>query len=280
MAIFKYYKNMRVSACRVLSFFLIIFFIARAASSQVIPLPHAYAHNDYWHKHPLFDALNNGFTHIEADIYLRHSSLIVAHVFPMFKKHHTLESLYLNPLYDRIINHKDHIQTSMDTIVLMIDIKSNAEKTYQELTNLLKHLKPILSSCENGKVVIRNLTVVLTGHFPLQLLKTEECRVVFVDEDLRKVNAKDSCLNMYTIASCKYSSLITWKGKGHISAFEKGRLNDLVLKAHALGEKVRLWASPENERVWGQLRNCGVDLINTDKLVALKRFFINDLSSN
>jgi hypothetical protein len=257
----------------------IYFFAAGPVFSQVIPLPHAYAHNDYWHKRPLFDALSNGFTHMEADIWLRHSSLVVAHVLPMLKKHHTLESLYLQPIYDRFINNKDHIQTSMDSIVLMIDIKSNAEKTYQALTKLIMHYAPILSSCDNGKIVYRNLTLVITGHCPLQSLKMEKNRHVFVDEDLRKVNAADMS-NLYTIASCKYSNLITWKGKGPISAFEKNRLNRLVLKAHSLGEKVRLWGSPENERVWIQLRNCGVDLINTDRLAALRRFFTNDVFFN
>lgn len=270
---------MKVST-RLLPLLVLFLFAATVrVTAQVIALPHAYAHNDYWHKHPLFDALNNGFTHIEADVYLRHSSLVVAHALPMFKKHHTLERLYLKPLYDRLINNKDCQQTSMDTIVLMIDIKSNGEKTYHQLTKMISRLKPILSSVENGKMVIRNLTLVLTGHYPLQLLKKEERRLVFLDEDLRKVNTGNGTLDMYTTASCRYSRLISWKGKGMMPLFEKERLNSLVQKAHLLGEKVRLWGSPENARVWGELRSCGVDLINTDKLGALKNFFINDVSS-
>ena len=81
---------------------------------------------------------------------------------------------------------------------------------------------------------------------------------------------------MYTTASCKYSSLVKWKGKGDILEGERERLTDLVNKAHLAGTKVRLWAAPEKEVVWHFLRNCGVDLINTDKLLALKKFFIND----
>ena len=272
-------KNIRLAVKRFLLISPCIIFIITQGLSQVIALPHAYAHNDYWHKRPLFDALDNGFKYIEADIFLRKEKLLVAHLFPAFKKKHTLEDLYLKPLYGRFINNKGHIQSAMDTIVLMIDIKSNAEDTYTVLRKLLKGFKPMLSTCENGKVVIRNLTIILTGHRPLQLLNMEDNRFVFADGDLRSVNATRIRSNMYATASCKYSSLIRWRGKGNIPSDEKERLNDLVSKAHLSGEKVRLWASPEKEKVWVQLRNCGVDLINTDKLAALKRFFISGISS-
>ena len=258
-----------------------LFFIAHSllsltASAQVIALPHAYAHNDYWHKRPLFDALDNGFTHIETDVYLRHSKLMVAHLPLLLRNKHTIEGLYLQPLLARLTSINEHDQTALDTIMLMIDIKSKGEKTYTALRKLLDNYKSILSTCENGKVVIRNLTLVLTGHRPLQLLASEESRFVFADEDLRKINTSQQQNQMYSTASCKYSHLIKWRGRGLISAFEKERLKALVYGAHLFGIKVRLWGSPENEVVWHFLQDCGVDLINTDKLVALKQFFTKD----
>ena len=51
------------------------------ASSQNITLSNGYAHNDYWHKHPLFDALDKGFTYVEADVFLKGNKLVVAHNF-------------------------------------------------------------------------------------------------------------------------------------------------------------------------------------------------------
>jgi glycerophosphoryl diester phosphodiesterase len=264
---------------RCLLFIIIAVIFSQTAFCQIIPLPHAYAHNDYWHKRPLLDALDNGFTNIEADVYLRHSKLLVAHKFPLLRKKHTIERLYLQPLFNRLTNASEQVQTPLDTIVLMIDIKSNGKKTYAALEKLLNKYKNILSTCEKGKVTIRNLTLVLTGHRPLRFLESEKSRFVFVDADLRKINQEEPFPEMFTTASCKYSSLITWRGKGTISGFEKERLQELVARAHLSGTKVRLWGSPENERVWHFLRNCGVDLINTDKLIALKRFFIKDLNS-
>ena len=37
--------------------------------AQSVPLPNAFAHNDYSHKRPLHDALANGYTNIEADVF-------------------------------------------------------------------------------------------------------------------------------------------------------------------------------------------------------------------
>jgi hypothetical protein len=74
------------------------------------------------------------------------------------------------------------------------------------------------------------------------------------------------------MASCKYSSLLSWDGEGSFPDAEKSKLCTVVAMAHKMGVKVRLWASPENKAVWGQLLNCGVDLINTDQLADLKNY--------
>src|ERR1700760_2555761 len=102
-------------------------------AAQSLSLPHAYAHNDYWHRRPLLDALENGFTHLEADIYLRHSRLVVSHNPPLFRRKHTLDELYLHPLLERFIHDSAGQQSSMDTIVLMIDIKSRGGRTARAL---------------------------------------------------------------------------------------------------------------------------------------------------
>src|SRR5450432_4920900 len=99
-------KYIRLFAKRMVLFFIVLISLSHSGSAQVIALPHGYAHNDYWHKRPLFDALENGFTYIEADVYLRNSKLLVAHRPPFLKlrRKHTIESLYLNPLSTRLSN--------------------------------------------------------------------------------------------------------------------------------------------------------------------------------
>jgi hypothetical protein len=115
------------------------------------------------------------------------------------------------------------------------------------------------------------VTIVLTGHRPYRLINAASDRLIFVDEDLRKTD-KDYCHNLYPIASCKYSKISKWKGKGIMPAEDRVQLKNYVSLAHANGRKVRLWASPENKTVWATLLQCDVDLINTNKLEKLKNF--------
>src|ERR1700753_1075141 len=103
-----------------LSILLLPIFISLNAYPQNISLPNAYAHNDYWHKRPLYDALGDGFTHIEADIYLRDGQLVVAHVLPRLRMSKTLDSLYLRPLVGCIKGTNPNITCPDYPIMLMI----------------------------------------------------------------------------------------------------------------------------------------------------------------
>ena len=68
---------------------------AKAAPPGVSPLPNAHAHNDYEHNRPLFDALDHGFTSVEADVFLVDGKLLVGHDREALKPERTLDSLYL-----------------------------------------------------------------------------------------------------------------------------------------------------------------------------------------
>jgi hypothetical protein len=250
----------------------LLLFVAFNAYSQNIPLINAFAHNDYWHKRPLYDALDNGYTHIEADIYLRRGKLVVAHLLPLFKRHRTLERLYLDPLAAYINSSNGQAPRMFSPLMLMIDIKSDANKTYEALSALLEKYKNMLSGYENGVFVQRQITIVITGHKPFQILKEQQNRLAFIDEDLLKVQQDTLAANVYQTASCKYSKIVNWNGSGIFPSLQKKRLCHYVNIAHRYGKKVRLWASPENPAVWNELLDCGVDLINTDKLPELKNF--------
>src|ERR1044071_8081773 len=73
---------------------------AQAAAPAPSPavLIRAYAHNDYNHERPLFDALDHGFFGVEADVHLRGDELFVAHTGGGIKPGRTLRALYLDPL--------------------------------------------------------------------------------------------------------------------------------------------------------------------------------------
>lgn len=254
---------------------VLLLFSLQTVRSQSIPLPNAFAHNDYLHPHPLFDALANGYTNIEADIFLKGGRLVVAHIDPFFKKNRTLESLYLRPLAERIADNNGQIYEGYNfPVILMIDVKSDANNTYKALKVLLEKYRPMFSSYNHGRVLGGTVTVVLSGHKPFDMIKKEDTRLAFIDEDLRKTYQDTTALDVYKMASCKYSKLLEWKGDGPMPDDQRQKLCAYVNMAHKYGKKVRLWASPENDRVWAELLKCGVDLINTDKLARLKMFLL------
>jgi hypothetical protein len=262
-----------------LALVILLGFSCRQCYSQNNSFANAYAHNDYWHKHPLYDALNNGFTHVEADVYLREGKMVVTHILPMFNMNKTLEKLYLDPLQSCINGTNEKAVCPNFPIMLMIDIKSEANSTYKALKVIFNKYSSILSSYNNGVFTPRQITVVITGHKPVALIKSETNRMAFIDEDLMHVKQDTLTHRLYETASCKYSKIINWDGKGQFPDKERVNLCAYVAKAHQLGEKVRLWDSPENPVVWNELLLCGVDLINTDKLPELKAFLTKRMAT-
>ena len=262
-----------ITRCVKTLLFVSLIFTQFYCKAQSTPLLNGFAHNDYRHKRPLFDALENGFTNIEADIFLKNNKLIVAHVFPYFKGKRTLENLYFKPLSERIaLNNGKVYENYNKPVILMIDVKTNANDTYEALKPLLEKYSSILTHLEDGKVVYGAVTVVLSGHKPYDMIGGEQSRLAFIDEDLRRVSRDTTTTNMFTMASCKYSRMLKWDGKGVFPVAERNKLCTFVAIAHRMGEKVRLWASPEKKAVWDELLKCGVDLINTDRLVTLRRY--------
>lgn len=249
--------------------FLLIVFSPQRIAAQEKKLKHSHSHNDYKQKHRLNDALKNNFSSIEVDIFLVKEELIVSHLHPIIRKQ-SLELLYLKPLKELCEKQNGKVYADAP-LILLIDIKSNAEKTYIALKDLLQKYSSLLTYFKDGKVIPGAITIILSGNKPHLMLQKETFRFAFIDQSLSSLD--QSLLNStYPMASAKYSDIIKWNGKGIIPIKEKEQLTALTKLAHDQGKIVRLWASPENQIVWKELLNCGVDLINTNELNKLKAF--------
>ncbi len=273
-------KENKIRFAAFILIFSCLFVVPINLKAQSTPIPNGFAHNDYKHLHPLFDALDYGFTNIEADVFLEDTTLVVGHFCPLFRHGHNLENLYLRPLFSRVLQNKGRVYPDYDQpVILMIDIKTKANRTYRELERVLASYSAMLTSYKNGKVTFGAVTVVLSGHKPYSMLESEVRRYAFIDEDLRKVWRDSTSTNVFSMASCRYSRLLRWNGKGPIPPVQEQRLENFVTMAHRLGTKVRLWASPERKVVWDELLKCGVDLINTDRLAALSGYLNTNTTS-
>ena len=87
--------------------------------------------------------------------------------------------------------------------------------------------------------------------------------------------------NFIPIISDNWKNIFNWKGNGDMPPNERTKLIEIVTKAHANNQRVRLWATPDKasakrDAVWLELLQAGVDLINTDDLVGLNSFLIEN----
>ncbi len=227
------------------------------------------SHNDYLQNRPLQDALQAGYTNLEADIFLHHGRLVVAHWFPYLKGTRTLDELYLKPLSSYVKQHRNDAEFL--PITLLIDIKSSLLKTYLALRKQLQPYSDVLSVYEGGCVKQGLINIILTGRQPVQFIQHESRTWVLMDDALNAL-ANAAATDVFAMASCRYSKVLSWRGRGVMPDAERRKLISLVNAAHSQGKKARLWASPENDEVRCELLACGVDYLNTDRLAELKAF--------
>ena len=94
--------------------------------------PIAHAHNDYYHPRPLLDALDHGFTSIEADVFPVDHELLVAHSDRELDPNKTLDRLYLRPLQE-LADESGQTYKAVESRLGRLRLKLK--------TNLLNHLR-------------------------------------------------------------------------------------------------------------------------------------------
>ncbi|KFZ84293.1 hypothetical protein ED92_10385 [Amycolatopsis sp. MJM2582] len=255
---------------------------ASAHERAVRPLPQAHSHNDYEHTRPLQDALDQGFTSVEADIYLVDGQLLVAHDLADTRPDRTLESLYLEPLRKRVLaNHGVGVYRQRAEFQLLIDVKGDANSTYAALEKRLydPRYSFLFSLYAFGHVKKRAVTAVISGGRPKDVMLGQKFRLAFYDGRIKDQNdlGIGSDPRVTPLVSDSWTGLFTWTGEGPFPAEERAKLHDLVKRAHAAGQRVRFWATPDaagpgRDALWKELVAAGVDHLNTDDLPGLANF--------
>ena len=166
--------------------FLLLIFLACSSSispttSVPKPLLNAHAHNDYAHDRPLFDALDHGFTSVEADIHLVDGDLFVAHDSDEIKPDRTLRSLYLEPLKKRIAQNAGRVYPNGPQFTLFIDIKTQSVPTYKVLSKMLAEYKSIITSFDSNGRSDKAIVVYVSGNRPRALMESEQIRYAGYD---------------------------------------------------------------------------------------------------
>ncbi len=246
------------------------------AQAQPVPLPRAHAHNDYQHERPLLDALDHGFCSIEADIHLVEGELMVAHDRDEVQPGRTLQALYLDPLRTRIRQRHGRVYPNGPSVILLIDIKSEAEATYAVLRRVLRQYADILTIFTPEALDEGPVTAIISGNRPRATMEAEAVRYAAYDGRLDDLDADPPApATFIPLVSSNWFTFARWLGRGGAPEEVVKRLEETVAKAHQQGRKIRFWATSDNPVVWRVLYEAGVDLLNADDLDGLRDFLLN-----
>jgi len=262
-----------------LLFLLVLFLptVGGAVSPDSISSPYpAHAHNDYVHERPLYEALENGFRSIEADVFSEGDSLFVAHDRKDIRPGRTLRELYLEPLGKYFSQGRETIYDSTNPLIILIDIKDNGLTTYQLLDRILHAYREMLCQVSPDGYSGGNLMVLVSGNRPIKFISEQSQRFAFVDGRLKDLTTTYPP-ELMPLISDRWDKYFSWRGHGEMPETERVKLRSYVERAHERGQLIRFWATPdepgeEREAVWTELLNAKVNLINTDDLCGLRMF--------
>lgn len=269
---------------------------------DVVPVP-IHSHNDYLRKAPLFTAIRQGCTGVEADVWLfddlpDKETLFVGHQPASLQPERTFESLYVQPLV-KILEHQNPKTAFYNgnwhgvfdanpnqTLALLIDVKTSGSSTWAKVLEQLEPLRQRdwLSYYSDGQVHTRPITVVGTGNTPFEdIVANTTYRDYFFDAPLGKLTTTspsssssplDTLLPDYDATNSYYASVsinraigVPWFG--NLGAEQIERIRDQVRAAHARGLKARYWDLPPwpvaaRNHIWDLLVKEGVDMLNVD----------------
>ncbi|MFK8059448.1 MAG: hypothetical protein AB8B78_05085 [Polaribacter sp.] len=265
-------------------FIVLLFLLLGCVKTENNPIINGHAHNDYEHKKPLFDALSNGFISVEADVHLINNQLYVSHFKPkVLDTTKTLEKLYLKPLRTIISKNNGSVYKNYDGFFyLMIDVKTDADYSYLALKNILEKYEEIIAKVNNEREEKNKpIKVVITGHKgrPYNHILEEKSTLMSIDGRFKELD-KNISYKLMPYISENYNHFFSYKGNGEPSLKDIKTVSEMVSKTHQEGKKLRFWASPDKEKVWGFLLKHKVDLVNVDSLQKFNKYITKRKNDN
>jgi hypothetical protein len=158
-------------------------------------------------------------------------------------------------------------------LVLLVDVKLCKGRPYQALNQVLEDYEDILTRVEDGRLIPGKVRVIVSGARDIATIKSQSKRYVFVDARPGEFDEGEilhgTSVELAPWLSTSWRS--GWQSDGELTEKGRQKIGELVeLKG---GRKLRFWKTPDDPRLWRELRAAGVDLIGSDDLVALSRFF-------
>ncbi len=252
---------------KIFTLFCLSFFLF--AQAQEYSSSNIHSHNDYAGALPFYGAYSNETGVIEADVFLVNNELFVSHTSKEIVMHNTLKSLYLEPLSSKLKSLEGKVYQSGKPLILMIDIKSDADSTLKLIEQQLKAFPEIISN--------KNIKVVISGNRPLPSQYANYPEFIYFDGRLNENYTAEQLARVEMISE-DLKEFTVWNGKGVLTQDDLEKIQSTIKKVHSQNKKIRFWGTQDNVNTWMTLMNLKVDFIGTDNVSELTHF-INNIKS-
>jgi alkaline phosphatase len=223
-----------------------------------------FAHNDYEKADPLATAYELRADFIEADIFLHHNELLVAHTTDQLDPKKSLENVYLKPLRNLVLkNNGSAFPRSEKLLTLMIDLKTEGISTLNALIKKLNDY-PELIAC-------KTFCIAISGNVPSSSQWQNFPEYIHFD-GRPNISYSEDQLKRIRLISASFKSYSSWDAKGSLSSEDRLKIENVVRETHEKGKPLRFWAAPDFESAWIQLIDLKIDVINTDNPTELSAF--------
>lgn len=251
---------------------------APAGFAPKSPLVRAHAHNDYVHARPLWDALGQGFTSVEADVWYRDGKLLLGHTLLGTLSGRGVEDWYVKPLAAWVRAQRGRVFPGWKgQFTLLIDIKEKGAESLMALEAMLARYADVLWHVKDGREVPGPVRVIYSGNRPTSAITGNRVRFGSFDGHLDDLSGTTRP-STYPLFSESWNGW-GWQGFGTMPSDQFTRLAQFVASAKESGARSRLWGQPmtfaaQRENVWQAQLDAGVSLINADHLEHLRAFLL------
>lgn len=221
-----------------------------------------HSHNDYAQPKPLFGALEANASSIEVDVILKDSILYVAHEFESIDSTKTLQSAYLEPLLQLVLDEDPRVKN----LYLLIDIKTEAYQSLEAVIGVAEAILPFTYPfMDNG------IRLVISGNRPSPKDYLNYPNYLFIDCQEIDHTPIESWSKVAMISQ-SFRRFSNWNGEAALTKGEHERLTSFINKAKTFDKPVRLWAVPDTPKAWNWSIESGLDYINTDQPLRVREF--------
>lgn len=258
--------------CLLASFYLLCV-ISATSQPTVYTIANAHSHNDFEQQHPFYQAYQEEFGSVEADIFLISKALLVAHDSAQLNPGRTLENLYLIPIAESLKKNGGSIyRDKTRRFQFLIDLKTEASITLPVLITLLEKYPSIIHN--------PGIRIVISGKRPADSLYHRYPSYLWFDGRLGK-DYSAKALSRIALLSESFDKFSKWKDEQqNFPEDDRLKIAQQVEKAHALKKPVRLWGSPDHKKGWEELIRLKIDFLNTDRVTDLADFLSKQNTAN